>query len=217
VPVAGTTPATNSVSMSNNATVSVAGCSTAACNPQANTTVTVNDFKLTVAPATATVAAGVPASYTATVTPTGSIPSSVSIACNSGSLPTGATCTVTTNPIPNLDNGPASTLLVISTTARVTTTTRWWQPGGSFYATWLPLTGVALLGMGIGNVSRRRRVLMGLLLTGFFSLIFFQAGCGSKAAVTTTSGTPAGTYVVTVTATSGTSATRSTTVTLVVQ
>jgi len=216
-PVAGTTPATNSVSMSNNASVSVAGCSTAACNPQANTTVTVNDFKIGVAPATATVAAGVPATYTATVTPTGNIPSSVTISCNSGSLPTGATCTVTTNPIPNLDNGPASTLLVISTTARVTTTTRWWQPGGPIYATWLPLSGVALLGVGIGKVSRRRRVLMGLLLTGFFSLIFLQVGCGSKAAVTTTSGTPAGTYVVTVTATSGTSATRSTTVTLVVQ
>jgi hypothetical protein len=216
-PVAATTPATGPVSMSNNGTASVSGCSSVACNPQANATVTVNDFKLTVTPATVTIPAGIPASYTATVTPTGNIPSSVSIACNTGSLPTGATCNVTTNPIPNLDNGPASTLLVINTTARVTTTTRLWSPGAPFYANWLPLSGIALLGAGIGKSSRAKRILAGVLLAGFFSLILFQAGCGSKAAVTTTTGTPAGTYVVTVTASSGTSASRSTTVTLVVQ
>jgi hypothetical protein len=216
-PVAATTPATGPVSMSNNATASISGCSSIACNPQANATVTVNDFKLTVAPGSATVPAGLPATFTATVTPTGNIPSNVSIACNTGSLPTGATCTVSTNPIPNLDNGPASTLLVISTTTRVTTTTRLWRPGGPFYASWLPLSGIALLGAGIRKAARRRRILTGLLLTGFLSLIFFQAGCGSKAPVTTTTGTPAGTYVVTVTATSGTSASRSTTVTLIVQ
>ena len=80
----------------------------------------------------------------------------------------------------------------------------------------LPVSGLALLGVGLGGkTSRRRRVLMGLLL-GVFALILFLPGCGSSATMTTTTGTPAGTYAVTINAVSG-SATRTTVVTLVVQ
>ncbi|MBZ5572334.1 MAG: SBBP repeat-containing protein [Acidobacteriia bacterium] len=213
-PVAPTPPATNSVTLGNSGFVGVSGSSLAS----AAASVTVNDFDIGVAPATATVAAGVPATYTATVTPTGSIPASVSFSCSSG-LPTGAACTETTNPIPNLENGAADTVLIINTTARVTTTTEWWHGGRPFYAGWLPISGLALLGAGIGKASRKRRVLMGLLLAGFFALIFFQPGCSSSKSTTTTTGTPAGTYIVTVSATSGGSgaAVRSTTVTLVVE
>jgi len=183
----------------------------------ANASVTVNDFTITAAPAAATVPAGLPAVYTVTLTPTGAIPNSISLACGAG-LPTGATCLASTNPIPNLDNGPASSQLVINTTTRVSTTTHLWHEGGPLYAAWLPLTGLALLGAGIGGkASRRRRLLMGALLAGFFALILFQAGCGAKGSTTTTTGTPAGTYTVTVNASSGNNAVRSTTVTLVVQ
>ena len=211
-PVAEITPATSSTTLGNSAFVGVSGSSVAT----ASASVVVNDFNLSVAPATATVAAGVPATYTVTVTPTGAgLPATVSIGCSAG-LPTGATCTETTNPIPNLNNGAASTVLVINTTARVTTTTRLWEKGGPVYVSWLPISGLALLGAGISRVTRKRRILLGMLLAGFLALVLFQAGCGSKAIVSTTTGTSAGTYVVTVSASSG-SAIRTFPVTLVVQ
>ena len=77
------------------------------------------------------------------------------------------------------------------------------------------MSGLALLGVGLGG-KRQRRWLMGLLLAGFFALIVFLQGCSSTATITTTTGTPAGTYTVTVNAVSG-NATRTTLVTLVVQ
>jgi hypothetical protein len=111
--------------------------------------------------------------------------------------------------------------LIINTTVRVTTTTHLRHEGGlgvPLYAAWLPVSGLALLGVGLGGKrSRRGRALMGLLLASFFALIVFQAGCGSSKHTTTTTGTPAGTYPVTINATSGTNATRSTVVTLVVE
>ena len=187
-----------------------------------STSITVNDFNLQVAPVTATVPAGVPATFTATLTPSSNsgFPNSVSISCGSG-LPVGATCLPgNNNPIPNLNNGPASSQLVINTTQRVTTTTDL-RPGSGtqapFYAAWLPVSGLALLGVGFGRKrSRQRRLLMGLLLGAFFALILFQASCSSSKTTSTTTGTPAGTYPVTVNAVSG-SATRTTVVTLIVQ
>jgi uncharacterized repeat protein (TIGR01451 family) len=210
-PTASTTPSTTALTLGNTASVTVQGCNS--CSQSFTTSAVVNDFNISVSPSTATVPAGVPATYTATITPTGSIPNSVSISCSSG-LPTGATCTETTNPFPSL-NGPMSTVLVINTTARVTTTTELRRRGPSLYVGWLPLSALALLGVGIG-ASRKRLLWMGLVLVGFCSLVLFQAGCGSTAPVSTTTGTPAGTYIVTVAATSG-SATRNATVTLIVQ
>jgi hypothetical protein len=186
----------------------------------ASASVTVNDFKLTVAPAAATVPAGVPAVFTATVTPSANsgFPDSVSISCGSG-LPTGATCVPgNNNPIPNLNSGAQSSQLVINTTPRVTTTTdlrHGASPGFPLYATWIPVSGMALLGVGLGG-KRQRRLLMALLIGGLFALILFLPGCHTAATVTTTTGTPAGTYSVTVNAVSG-NATRTTLVTLVVQ
>jgi len=188
----------------------------------ASASVTVNDFRLSVAPATATVPAGVPAVFTATVTPssTSGFPDSVSISCGSG-LPTGATCVPgNNNPIPNLNTGAQSSQFVINTTTRVTTTADLHHVTGSgipLYATWLPVSGLALLGAGLaGKLSRRRRWLIGLLTGVMLAFILLLPGCHTAAPVTTTTGTPAGTYAVTVNAVSG-SATRTTLVTLVVQ
>jgi hypothetical protein len=76
---------------------------------------------------------------------------------------------------------------------------------------------MAFLGLGIGGtMSRKKRALMGVLIAGFLALVLFQAGCGSSSTTSTTTGTPAGTYLIAVDATSG-SATRTTTVTLIVQ
>jgi uncharacterized repeat protein (TIGR01451 family) len=210
-PTANTTPQTSPVSLSNSGAVSVAGST---FTQGAGATVTVNDFNIIVAPSTATVPAGVPAQYTVTLAPTGIFNGTISVDCSSG-LPTAATCTETTPSFENL-NGSVSTDLIINTVARVTTTTQLSPRGVLFYGMGLPIFGLTVLGVSGGRASRMRRGMMGLLLGAFFLLIAFQAGCGSSAPVTSTSGTPAGTYVITVTAVSG-SATRMQTVTLVVQ
>lgn len=210
VPTPPTIPATSPVPLTNSGSAGIAGSSQFNAPPS---TVIVNDYTLTVSPSQAAVAAGIPANFTATITPTGSIPDSVSIACSG--LPTGSTCVETTNPIPSLPGGTAaSTSLTITTTQRVTTITQLLRKG-AFYAALLPLLSLTWLGFGIGSGGRKKRVLMGLLLACFFSLVLFQGGCQSSS-TTNTTGTPAGTYIVTVNATSG-QATRSTTVALVVQ
>ena len=124
------------------------------------------------------------------------------------------------NPIPNLNTGAQSSQLIINSTARVTTTTELRHrsvPGIPFYATLLPVSGLALLGVGLGGKrTRLRRLLIGLLLGALFTLIMFLPACSSSSTTTTTTGTPAGTYAVTISAVSG-SATRSTVVALVIQ
>jgi hypothetical protein len=72
---------------------------------------------------------------------------------------------------------------------------------GILYALWLPVPGLALIGLGFGSRSSRRKNLMGLLLlwTVLASLIVLPA-CGSSSGGGGggNSGTPAGTYTVTI-------------------
>jgi uncharacterized repeat protein (TIGR01451 family) len=206
-----------SVLLGNSGTAGVNGSTLAT----AGASVVVNDFSLQVGPPTAIVPAGVPATFTATVAPSANngFPGSVSVSCTSA-LPIGATCLPgANNPVPNLNTGAQSVQLVINTTVRVTTTTRLHGLEDTpFYALFLPVSGLALLGVGLGGrVSRKRRLLTALLLGGLFALILFQPACGSKSHTSITSGTPAGTYPVTISATSGTNAVRTALVTLTVQ
>jgi uncharacterized repeat protein (TIGR01451 family) len=176
----------------------------------------VNDFGISVSPTTITVAAGTPATYTVTITPTGSFPESVSLSASGA--PTGAS-SATSFPngssITSLTSGPQSRLLVINTAARVTTPARLLRHRHVFYVTWMPLCGLIFLGAGL-SAPKSRRCLQGLVVILFWCLTVFQAGCGSSSSMSTTTGTPAGTYPITVTATSG-SATRTQQVILIVQ
>ena len=177
---------------------------------------TVNDFSISVSPVIATEPAGIPASFTVTVTPTGNIPNTVTLSA-SGEPSGGQTTFPNGSTFSNLSSGAQSRQLVVNTTARVTTPASLFPSNRPFYAAFLPVSGLALLGAGIGGKkSRRRRVLMAALLGCFFALVVFQVGCGSSSSTTTTTGTPAGTYNLTVTATSG-SVTRTQQIVLVVQ
>ena len=214
-PVAPTTPSTTPLpSLGNSATVSVPGL---AFQASASATAVVNDFTFNPppSPASETVVNGQLASYTVQVTPTGAIPNTVALAVTS-TLPTGATASFTNASLANLNNGPQSSTLNIQTTQRITTTTELRHGGGLFYALLLPVTGLAFLGLAGGKTSHRRRWLMGILAGAFLVVLGLSASCGTSPPTITTTGTPAGTYTVTITATSG-SAVRTATVQLIVQ
>ena len=210
-PTPPTTPNTAPVTLINSGTVSVTGSS---FTKSTSANVTVNDFNIKVDPPTATVTAGQPATYTVTVTPTGSgFSNSVSLSASSG-LPTGATATFPQgSSITNLSSGAQSRQLVINTTARVTTPASLFRPNGPIYAALLPLSGLAMIGAGAGR-RKRRGAALGLFMTALFSLLIFQAACGSSSSTSRTTGTPAGTYSVTVTATSGAARTQEITLTV---
>jgi hypothetical protein len=184
--------------------------------PAAPAVAVVNNFGISVSPNTTTVAAGIPASFTVTVTPTGNIPNTVTLSV--AGAPTGGTTTFPNGTsFTTLSNGPQSRQLVVNTTARVTTPASLFPVGRPIYAAFLPVSGLALLGASIGGrKSRRRRVLMATLLGCFFALVMFQMACSSSSTTTTTTGTPAGTYNLTVTATSS-AASRTQQIVLVVQ
>jgi hypothetical protein len=199
----------------NSATLSVAGTS---FTTSATASATVTDFTIGVNPPTRTTPAGSAVTYSITITPAGgtSFPDSVSLACGAG-LPTGGSCEFINNPITNLTTGAQSRVLTLNTTAQVTTTTELRPGHRPFFAIWLPFSGLAFLGFGGLALSRRRKILMSLLLGLFLAGLALQVGCGSSTkSTTTTTGTPAGTYTITVNATSGT-ASRSSTVQLTVQ
>ena len=196
--------------LGNSATLTVLGST---FTTSATATASISDFILAVAPASLTTPAGTPVSYTATVTPTGGFPNSVTIGCSAG-LPTGSTCTPS-GTISNLSTGAQSLSLVVNTTARTTTTSSVRPSRRPFYVAWLPVSGLALFGLGVGG-KKRWRWLTALLFGAVLTLGLFQAGCGSSSPTTTTTGTPAGTYTVSVTATSG-SATRTQTIQLIVE
>jgi hypothetical protein len=199
------------ITIGNSGTLSVPGTPFTPITVSGNAVV--NDFTVSATPTSVTVTAGAQADYSVLVKPTGGgFAAAVSLSCGSG-LPSGASCVFTNNPIPNLNNGPQSRALAITTTFRVTTPGSLFLPGGSTYALWLPLLGASLLGAGI---SRKRRILLGVFFAVVLVMTMLQLGCGSSnKSTSTTTGTPAGTYTVTVNATAG--ATRTTTVTLVVK
>ena len=168
---------------------------------------TVGGYKVSISPSARTVPAGTIAQYSVQLSPTqGVFGSNISLTCSSP--PPGAAC-VFTNTTISLPSGSVSTNLNLTTTPQPVTTAsvRAWR--GTLYAFWL-IPGMAVLGLGVGGKRRGSRKgksrLLGLLtISVFFALILLQPSCSSgNKTPPPVSGTPSGTYPLTVTATSGT-------------
>ena len=170
---------------------------------QTSVSAQMSDFSMQVEPNSQSVpAAGDPAFYSVQLTPHPLFGSNVTLSCtNIGQMPGGA-CNFSPSTTATMQGASGVTAtLIITTTARPVTTTSIFQR--RFYAFWLAVPGLALLGAGVGGNRRRRRIAGIFLLCLLFSMLIFLPSCSHTNVQAPTSGTPSGTYNITVTGTSG--------------
>jgi hypothetical protein len=183
------------------------GCTgTAACTITLNSnqavTAAFGSFSLSAsALSPASVAPGGTATSTVTLTANGGFDvANVKLSCSS--------ITPASTPAPTCAFGAISggkSTLTVSTTVAASRSLKSspFHRSGLFYAMFLPIGGMAFLGMGLGANSRKRK-LLGLLLVGLaLSGLVFLVGCGggSTSGGGGGGGTPAGSYTITVTGT----------------
>jgi len=177
---------------------------------QTSVSAEMTDYSMTVRPPNQSIAvAGATATYTVQLTPIPLYSSSITLSCSG--LPSASACHFTTSSVTLPNSGGATSTMNVTTTARPVT-----SPAASiftrhFYAVWLMIPGMALLG--IGGDRRCRRILGVFMLCTVFAMLLFVPACSSSKTQAPVSGTPAGNYTITVTAASG-SDTKSSTVTL---
>ena len=162
----------------------------------------------------ASVSPGSSASATVSVVPASGYTGTVTLSCSVAPV---------VSPAPTCSFGSTSPVTVTSTGGSATLTFTAIGPSGAmirsrmFYALWLPVPGLALIGLGFGSKSSRRKNLMGLLLlwTALASFIILP-GCGSSGNSGAgggggNGGTPAGSYTVTISGTDANGVTQSNT------
>jgi hypothetical protein len=177
------------------------------------------DFNITASPASRTINAGDTATFQVVFTPTSTYGYNASITpsqTTSPSIVTATTPIFNPTPVTLSGNGSTSTTLNIATVPRPVNTGSLLRRG-SFYAVWLPVGGLSLVGLGIGASRKRRRWLAGAVLGLIAGVILLHPGCGSSStSAATPGGTAAGSYTITVTGSAGTGASHQYQVTLIV-
>lgn len=172
------------------------------------------------------ISAGASATSTITLSAKGGFNAGVTLSCSSITL-NGATATIdppvcSFNPATVTSGSGTSTLTVTTTGATAMLAPRGVHGFRLIYALWLPICGIAVIGMG---VSRRRTLVAVLLVFALYCLIMLPA-CGGGGGGNNggnggggggSSGTPAGTYTITVAASASGFPTQTTTVTLTVK
>jgi beta-propeller repeat-containing protein/centrosomal CEP192-like protein len=165
----------------------------------------------------ATVTAGQPATYTLSAAGSSGFSGTVSFSCSD--LAAQSTCTVSPNPLTVNGTTAQSTTVTVTTTARSALPLRWHPPilppNLRVPLPWLLLLlSLVILSAALRGRSRMRRAWVGLAAMLMGAALFF--GCGGGGASTPQNGTLAGTYVITVNATSA-GVTRTTTLSLTVR
>jgi hypothetical protein len=185
--------------------VLLTGTGTASTSGSGGTGGQTADFTISSQPSSATVNAGTPAQFALTVSAVNGFSQQVSLAC--AGLPSGAFCDISPNPVTPGTN----VTLKINTTSRSLlppASGEPWRPFGSpdtmflFAGVGLALLLFVLVAGSRQPEFRARRPLAALALA--ITLALFSVACGGGTRTGQTLGTPAGTYQVTVTGTSGT-------------
>ena len=175
------------------------------------------DFSITASTSTPVINAGDTATFQVVFKPTSSLGYNASITPSQTTSPSMVTATTPLfNPTPVTLSGSASatTMLSIATVARPVVTGTLLRHG-SFYATWIPIGGLSLVGLGISAGRKRRRWLAGAVLCLIAGAVLSESGCGSSSSsVSTGGGTQAGIYNITIIGSAGTGASHNTTVQL---
>jgi hypothetical protein len=150
---------------------------------------------------------GSPGTYSGTITPGDTI---------TPSMVTASTPTFNPTTVSLSGSACGTTTMSIATVARPVNTGSLLHRA-PFYATWLPIGGLSLLGLGIGAGKKRRRWLTGLALCALFGTIMLQLACGSSSSsVSPTGGTVAQTYNILIAGSAATGASHNQNVQLVV-
>ncbi len=183
------------------AVATVSSSNNTSTNNTATATFTAGSYTVSISPSSQTVAAGLQeAIYTVTVSPIPAYGNTVGLSCSA--LPVGATCNFTTKSLVFNGPGSQSSTLNITTTAQPVPIAFSRPRHRALYAFWLMVPGLAVWGFGSGK-GRRKKILGWIALFVLFALVVLQPSCSHTTPQPTISGTPSGTYPLTVTATSG--------------
>lgn len=160
-------------------------------------------FEITAPTQTASVTAGVTATFSLTAIASTGFSGSVQLTC--GGAPPASTCTVSPNPLNVTGGNPTNASLAVATTAQTTAQLGMGQNGAArlhrgplLRSLAGALMFVTVIPVGLFGKSNRKR----LLGAGGLVLLSIGFGCGGGGSSQVT-GTPSGTYTINVNATSG--------------
>jgi len=159
------------------------------------------DFSVSASPFTSgTINPGATSTATVNVTTAGGFSSAVALSCSVQPLPSQAPkCSIS----PSSTTAGTAAMLTVSTTGPTAGVLPSSAGSAPFYALWLSLLGLVVAGVSFGSERTRKGeavIVAWVLLAG----LVFQVACGGGSTSNSGgSGTPAGTYTITVTGTSG--------------
>jgi uncharacterized repeat protein (TIGR01451 family) len=166
--------------------------------------VNITDFTITPQVLTSNIIAGEQAVIQVTLTPNQTLGYNSTLTMTQSASPSMVTSpspTFTINPIVLSGTSAQQTVLNIQTVPRPVNSGSVLRHNKMFYATWLPIGGLSLLGLGIGKNRKYRRWLLAGSLLLLASLILLQPACGSGSSPATSGGgTQPGTYTITISA-----------------
>lgn len=210
-----TLAASSSAATGGPTTVTITGTS-GSLTPTTTVNLTVtppSSYSLTASTASpAAISPGSTSTATITVTPANGYTGSVTLSCSISPVVTGTnapTCSFgSTSPV-SVTNGAAPATLTFTT---VGPSAAMFGPSGMFYAVFLPVSGLALLGLCVGSGRSRGKMLVSFLaLWVLLAGVLVISSCGGGQGSSGNSGTPVGNYTVTITGTDASGKTQSNT------